>query len=73
METPIKTYLKAKGMTAAAFANLVGVKKAAVSKWMRGHGPSIESAKVIEERTQGELPKEVLRPDVWTRSDGEAA
>lgn len=69
MDSPIRTYLEAKQMTAAAFADLIGVKKAAVSKWMRGQGPSIESAKLIEERTNGDLPKEALRPDVWQPAD----
>lgn len=73
MDSPIKAYLDRKQMTAAAFADLIGVKKAAVSKWMRGQGPSIESAKVIDERTNGELPKEALRPDVWTDAERGAA
>lgn len=63
--SPFLAYLKAHEMSVEEFAKLVGVQKSAVSKWMRGRGPSIESAKIIEERTNGELPKEALRPDVW--------
>ena len=69
MDNAITTYLNEKGMTAAAFADLIGVKKGAVSKWRKGQGPSIELAKRIDERTNGELRKEVLRPDVWSLAE----
>ena len=73
MDSPIKTYLTAKQMTASTFADLIGVKKSAVSKWVRGRGPSVQTAQLIDERTGGELPKELLRPDVWSAPEKELA
>ncbi len=67
METkhPITLYRERLGLTLEQFGKLGGVEKAAVSKWEDGKGPSIENAKVIEDATEGALPKHVLRPDVW--------
>ena len=62
---PIKQYRQRHGLTLEAFGRLVGVQKAAVSKWECGIGPSIENAKEIEAATHGSLPRHVLRPDVW--------
>lgn len=65
MEHPIALYRKSRGLTLEAFGRLVGVQKAAVSKWEDGDGPSIENAKAIEDVTAGAIPRWMLRPDVW--------
>lgn len=70
---PIAEYRQSHGLTLEAFGKLVGVEKAAVSKWEDGRGPSIENAKAIEEATAGALPKHVTRPDVWPAPAQDAA
>ena len=66
-ETLIK-FLKDKGMTPAALAHRVGVGRAAAWKWTQGNGPRPEHAIRIELATKGEIPKSVLRPDLWPQS-----
>jgi len=65
---PLTVYRKTRGLTLEAFGDMVGVQKAAVSKWEDGHGPSIENAVKIEQATGGDLPRYVTRPDVWSPS-----
>ncbi len=65
MNNSIRIYRAKHGMTLSAFAAMVGVQKAAVYKWQRGIGPSIDLARTIEEKTGCEIRKEELRPDIW--------
>lgn len=65
MENPIKAFRSAKNMTQEQFGRLVGVEKAAVSKWEAGIKPSPEAAKRIEETTGGEISRAAMRPDLW--------
>jgi predicted transcriptional regulator len=71
METqnPIAEYRKRQNLTLEAFGDMVGVQKAAVSKWEDGHGPSIENAVKIEQVTGGDLPRHVTRPYVWGQTE----
>jgi transcriptional regulator with XRE-family HTH domain len=62
---PISRYREAKGLTLEAFGALVGVQKAAVSKWEAGKGPKPSLVIEIERVTGGELPRHELRPDLW--------
>jgi DNA-binding transcriptional regulator YdaS (Cro superfamily) len=48
-----------------AMANACGVTQAAVSKWVRGHRVSAESAIAIERATSGRVTRFELRPDLW--------
>jgi transcriptional regulator with XRE-family HTH domain len=64
---PIKAYRERHNLTLEAFGTRVGVQRSAVSKWERGEGPSIDNAKGIEAATRGEIPKHVLRPDIWAK------
>ncbi len=65
MTNPIRSYREKHGLTLEAFGDIVGVKKAAVGKWENGIAPSVESAKVIEEKTYGAITRQQLRPDIW--------
>lgn len=62
----IKQYRTAKGLTQEQLGQLVGVQKAAVSKWEYGEPPSIEAAKKLEEISGGVIAKWMTRPDVWS-------
>lgn len=62
---PIAAYRVRHGLTLEQFGAMVGVEKAAVSKWEDGIGPSPQNAIKIEQVTGGELLKSVLRPDLW--------
>lgn len=64
-EHPIKLYRNAKGLSQEAFGAMVGRKKAAVCKWENGVGPNPKTAIEIEEKTEGALPRHVVRPDLW--------
>lgn len=69
MTHPIRQFRVEKSLTLEAFAALVGVKKSAVSKWEHGLGPSLDLARHIEKQVG--IPKERLRPDIWTREAAE--
>jgi transcriptional regulator with XRE-family HTH domain len=60
---PIAAYRQAKDLTLEGFGLLVGVKKAAVSKWENGRSPSPLKAVEIEQATG--IPRHELRPDLW--------
>lgn len=62
---PIKIYRQANGLSQEAFGALLGHKKSAVCKWESGTPPSPQAAVVIEEKTNGAVPRHVLRPDLW--------
>ena len=62
---PIRAYREAKGLTLEAFGALVGSNKSAVFKWEDGIGPAPQTAIKIEKATGGEVPRHVLRPDLW--------
>lgn len=61
----IREYRDEKKLTQEQFGNLAGVKKAAVCKWEDGIPVPPMRAIVIEEKTDGELPRWRIRPDLW--------
>lgn len=61
----IARYREANGLTLEAFGALVGSNKSAVFKWEDGIGPAPQTAIKIEKATGGEVPRHVLRPDLW--------
>lgn len=67
MANPIKAYREARSLTQKQLGELVGVEKAAVSKWEHGNGPSAVAAIRIERATGGKLPRWKTRPDLWSR------
>ena len=64
---PIARFRSENGMTLEEFGALVGVQKAAVSKWESGAGPSPAKAIEIERATNGRVNKSDLRSDIWPR------
>jgi len=67
MENPIRAYRNNQGLTQSQLAELVGVKKAAVSKWEVGNGPSAAAAIRLEQVSDGAVPRWLVRPDLWER------
>ena len=61
----IRDFRLIRNMTQEQLGQLIGVQKAAVSKWEAGIPPSACSAIKIEQATNGELPKWKIRPDLW--------
>lgn len=61
----IKEYRDQKGLTLEQFGALAGVQKAAVWKWEEGTPVPPMRAIIIEEKTDGELPRWRVRPDLW--------
>jgi DNA-binding transcriptional regulator YiaG len=72
-EHPLKTYRQAKGLSQEAFGALLGHKKAAVCKWESGVAPKPMTAIAIEEKTNGAVPRHILRPDLWEAPDEKGA
>lgn len=63
---PITAYRQANELTMTAFAAVVGVKKATVSRWESGHR-KVDPARAleIEKLTGGKLNRTALRPDLY--------
>lgn len=62
----ITAYLERHQMSQRAFAELLSVNPSAVSQWACGRTRmATEIAKLAEEKTGGELPRHILRPDVY--------
>lgn len=61
----IKQFREARRLTQEQLGELVGVRKAAVSKWEDGAPPSPASAVRLEEVSGGALPRWMTRPDLW--------
>ena len=71
----IPQYLEKHRMSQEAFAKLVGVSQGLVWQWLkwlknRKQGTQItaERAKQIEAKTNGEIQRAELRPDLWERA-----
>lgn len=62
----IRKYREQKKLTQEQFGRLAGVQKAAVSKWEDGLLVPPMRAIVIEKKTKGELPRWLVRPDLWS-------
>jgi len=60
-------------MSLAAFGRMVDVEKAAVWKWENGGDPAPTQCIKIEEKTNGEIPRWMLRSDLWPAPNLEAA
>ena len=69
---PITKFRSENDLTLEAFGAMIGVQKAAVSKWESGVSPSPASAIEIDRATNGRVSKSDLRPDLWPR-EGDAA
>jgi len=52
-------------LTQEQLGDLIGVKKALVSKWEKGKAPTPLKAIEIEEATEGKVPRWRTRPDLW--------
>lgn len=62
----LKTYLKRKRLTQAAFAKEVGVTQGAVWQWITDKQQiSAEKAILVERATGGMVPRHEMRPDLW--------
>lgn len=61
----IQTFRKSQNLTQEQFGELLGVKKALVSKWEHGVKPSPRMAVELDEKTGGKLPRWMIRPDLW--------
>ena len=66
MTNLIMQYRIAKELSQEQLGELVGVQRAAVSKWEAGEKPSIQAAKKLEEISGGVVAKWMTRPDVWS-------
>lgn len=64
----LKTYLKKTKTTQQALADALGVTQGLVSQWINGVTPITgEQAVKIEEKTQGQVTREELRPDLYRK------
>ena len=62
----IADYLASKGISQSEFARRVGVSPGLVWQWINNQtGITAEKAVAIERATDGELPRDRLRPDVF--------
>lgn len=61
----IRKFRKQRGLTQEQLGEMVGVKKALVSKWEHGLKPAPLCAVRLHDATSGELPKWEIRPDLW--------
>jgi DNA-binding transcriptional regulator YdaS (Cro superfamily) len=60
----LKEYLNS--TTQEEFAKVIGVTQGTVSHWITGRSlVPIKTAKLIEEKTSGQVSRFELRPDVW--------
>lgn len=70
---PVRAYRISRSLSQGDLGQMVGVEKAAVSKWEAGTPPSPESAIKLEEVSKGEISKSALRPDLWPAPTPEPA
>lgn len=68
----IQAYLEKHRLSQAQFAEKIGVTQGAVWQWIqwldnpnKGTRMSAEKAKEIEDRTEGEITRHDLRPDIY--------
>jgi len=74
MSNAISDFRRSKNLTLEQFGHLVGVQKAAVSKWEKGiAGPSPALAIEIEKATNGQLSRWDVRPDLWDAPQSEVS
>jgi DNA-binding transcriptional regulator YdaS (Cro superfamily) len=65
----IRGYLKKHRMSQAAFAELLEVSQGLVWQWLEGQTKiTADRAKQIELKTNGEITRSELRPDLWERA-----
>lgn len=62
--SPLRDYRLRSSITLAQFGARLGVNKTTVLRWEAGRPPA-ERAVDIERATNGELPRHVLRPDLF--------
>ena len=63
----IAAYLKKHGLTQKQFADKIGCTQGAVSQWLLGAQPSAERAVEIEKKTDGQIQRHELRPDLFAK------
>jgi len=65
----LRAYLSAHGLSATEFAEIVGAAQPTISRILNGkRRPSPKLASKIEKKTRGEVPRHVLRPDLWSEA-----
>lgn len=70
----LATYLKRHKLTPAKFARERGLSRSFVCRLVKGERQaSPEMAKQIETATEGQVPKHILRPDIWDAPKRRAA
>lgn len=69
----IRKFRKQRGLTQEQLGEMVGVKKALVSKWEHGLKPAPLCAVRLHDATDGALPKWETRPDLWDAPAQETA
>lgn len=65
----IRAYLKKHGLSQQDFADMFGVTQSAVWQWMNGERSRVTAERAIEiERvTRGQIRRQDLRPDLFSR------
>ena len=64
----IKRYMTRHSLTQKDFAKIVRVQQSMVSQWLSGTRPmGAERAVEIEKRTNGEIKRHDLRPDIFEK------
>ena len=58
--------------TQVALGAAVGIRQSSISEALRKGRPSVDLAMRIEKATNGQVPRTLLRPDIWA-SDGECS
>ena len=62
----LPAYLEKHGLSQGEFAKRIGVSQGLVWQWLSGKTRvSPSKAKDIEAKTEGEITKAELRPDIW--------
>jgi len=70
----LRDYLSANGLSASAFAGMVGTAQPTISRILNGkRRPSPSMAREIERITGGKVRRHELRPDLWDAPKRRAA
>jgi DNA-binding transcriptional regulator YdaS (Cro superfamily) len=65
----LRAYLSMHGLTASAFAEMIGTSQPTVTRLLNGkRKPSPALALRIEKKTRGAVPRHSLRPDIYSNA-----